>query len=320
MLNITTGKVPRAVKVVLYGPEGIGKTTLASQFPDPLFIDTEGGTAHLDVRRVQKPDTWKGLLAIVEEVAKTPGVCKSLVIDTADWAEQICTEYVCVKNNKDGIESFGYGKGYKYLSEEFMRLLIACDKVIDSGKNIIITAHAQTKKFELPDEMGAYDQWTMKLSKHVYPLVKEWADMVLFLNYKTYVVTTDTGSKKAQGGKRVMYATHHPCWEAKNRFGLPDEMDMSYEPIGAVIGHQKAAESTGSAGDTGIPPEADDTPVARLRGLLKDSGFTEAQLRHVVAQRGKYPEETPIDEYPENFVVGWCIAHFDKITAMIKED
>ena len=86
MLNITKGKIDRALKVVAYGSEGIGKTTFAAAFPEPLFIDTEGGTAHMDVRRIDKPQSWEELLSIVNEVAADPNVCKTLVLDTADWA------------------------------------------------------------------------------------------------------------------------------------------------------------------------------------------------------------------------------------------
>ena len=112
MLNITKGKINRAQKVVIYGPEGIGKSSLAARFPDPVIIDTEGGTAHMDVRRIDKPQSWEELLSIVKEVAATPGICKTLVIDTADWAEQLITTYLCNKYKQNSIESFGYGKGY----------------------------------------------------------------------------------------------------------------------------------------------------------------------------------------------------------------
>ena len=111
MLNFITGKIDRPLKVVIYGTEGIGKSTLASKFPDPLFIDTEGGTAHLDVRRTQKPQDWDELITLVREIADTPEVCKTLVIDTADWAESMCIEYICRKYSQPGIEAFGYGKG-----------------------------------------------------------------------------------------------------------------------------------------------------------------------------------------------------------------
>lgn len=85
MLKISTGKIDRAVKTVVYGSEGIGKSTFASRFPDPLFIDTEGGTAQMDVRRVEKLQTWEELITIVNEVAATPDICKTLVIDRQSW-------------------------------------------------------------------------------------------------------------------------------------------------------------------------------------------------------------------------------------------
>ena len=235
MLNIISGKLNRAQKVVIYGSEGIGKSTLAAQFPSALFIDTEGGADHMDVRRISRPIGWDELIADVNEVAKTPGVCGSLVLDTADWAERLAINEVCKKNKWQSLETPGYGRGYTYLSEEFTRLLSALDEVIAAGINVVITAHAKMRKFELPDEMGSYDRWEMKLSKQVAPLLKEWCDMLLFLNYKTFVVSTESNTKKAQGGKRVMYATHHPCWDAKNRHGLPDEMEMDFGNIAALF-------------------------------------------------------------------------------------
>lgn len=213
MLNIKNGKIARPQKTVIYGAEGVGKTTLTSQFPEPLFIDTEGGTAHMDVRRIDRPATWEELLSIVNEVAVTKDICKTLVIDTADWAEQLAIVCICGKYKKFGIEEFGYSKGYVYLAEEFSRFLASLDKVIAAGINVVVTAHAKMRKFEQPDEMGAYDRWEMKLTKQVAPLLKEWCDMLLFCNYKTYVVQSDNIMEKAkvQGGKRVMYTTHHPC-------------------------------------------------------------------------------------------------------------
>ena len=161
---------------------------------------------------------------------------KTVVIDTADWCEQFCIKSVCEMHSVKGIEDLGYGKGYVYVAEEFTKLLRECDKLIDAGINVVFTAHAQMRKFEQPDELGAYDRWEMKLSKKVAPLLKEWADMVLFCNYKTTVITdSKTNSKKASGGKRVMYASHHPCWDAKNRFNLPEQMEMSFDQIAHIF-------------------------------------------------------------------------------------
>ena len=260
MLNISSGRIEKPQKVVIYGPEGIGKTTFASQFPDPVFIDTEGSTYHMDVKRTEKPQSWQQLMDQVKQIAQTPGVCKTLVLDTADWAEMICTEMVCNKYQKKGIEDFGYGKGYVFLQEEFGRLLNALTEVINAGMNVVMTAHAKMRKFEQPDEMGAYDRWEMKLSKQVAPMVKEWADMVLFANYKTYVVAADDKGKKhkAQGGKRVIFTAHHPCWDAKNRQGLPEELPLDYASIARCIpGGSTAGAGTGAE----ISPTSQPGPV-----------------------------------------------------------
>ena len=268
-IPITKGKVETAKKVVIYGPEGIGKSTLASQFPDAVFIDTEGSTKELDVRRYPAPRDWNDIITAVEDCA-AEAPCKTLVIDTADWAEQLCIDDVCRKNNVKGIESFGYGKGYVYVTEAFQALLKSCDKCIEAGINIVFTAHAAMRKFEQPDEMGAYDRWEMKLTKKTAPLLKEWADMVLFCNYKTDVITDqNTKSKKATGGRRVMYASHHPCWDAKNRYGLADSMPMSFDQIAHLFTNTK-------------PPEANYR--SKLREFMKD--MSQEQKAEIIAKYG----------------------------------
>ncbi len=300
MLNISKGRVTRAQKVAIYGSEGIGKTTFAAMFPSPLFIDTEGGTAHMDVRRIDGIETWEDLIAAVEEVAATPDICKTLVVDTMDWAERLAVDKVCRDYKLKSIEAANYGKGYVYLAETVGELLAALDSVIASGKHVVVTAHAKMRKFEQPDEQGAYDRWEMKLSKQVAPLVKEWCDMLLFLNYKTFVLTTETNSKKAQGGRRVMYAAHHPCWDAKNRHGLPEEMPLDFASIAHIFGGAALAK-----------------PADQLRRLLADSGIDEAELQKVVSDKGHYPLDAPIDSYEEKFITGWCIRHFDQIKNVI---
>jgi len=335
MLNITKGKIARPQKVVIYGAEGIGKSSLAAQFPDPLFIDTEGGTAHMDVRRIDKPQSWEELLAIVKEVAATKEVCKTLVLDTADWAEQLVTTYLCNKYKQNSIESFGYGKGYTYLGEEFARLLGAFDTVLASGVHVVVTAHAKMRKFEQPDEMGAYDRWEMKLSKQVAPLLKEWCDLLLFCNYQTYVVTSENNTQKAQGGKRVMYTSHHPAWDAKNRVQLPEVLPLDYKHIAHIFSPGQSTPKQEAQPTAAPAPQAQPAPQPTpsqeiapedesvadiLRGVLKEKGVTEDELRQVLRTRGREEANVPLDDYTPEFVFGYVIRYWEQIMAIIEQN
>ena len=263
--KISSGVQQTPVKVVLYGPEGIGKTTFASQFPDALFIDTEESTKMLNVRRFDKPKTWADVLGMVAAVVSNPTICKTLVIDTADWAERLCEQYVCARGKVDSIEGFGYGKGYTMVGEEFAKLLDALTTVTTKGVNVVLTAHSMIRKFERPDEAGAYDRYELKLGNKAgnrcAAAVKEWCDLLLFANYKE-IVSEVGGKKKAYGGQRVMYTTHHPCWDAKNRFDLKDELPFDYQQIADCIFADGADGADGAKTSTQptrtTPPTAND--------------------------------------------------------------
>lgn len=333
-MKITQGKIITAKKVVVYGTEGIGKSTFAAQFPDPLFIDTEGSTKELDIRRFEKPSSWEMLKEQVEYVKKNKP-CKTLVIDTIDWAEQLCLEAVCARHNKKGIEDFGYGNGYVYEKEDFTRFLQSLSEVVDAGIHVVLTAHAVIRRFEQPDEMGGYDRYELKLGKKttnlISPLIKEWADMVLFANYKTFSVATDDSGRKhkAQGGQRVMYTTHHPCWDAKNRYGLPEQIAMDYSEIRAIIEvvpqaatpektEPKPTTETVSKIEAVLEPETFDDGIPQaLLDLMEESNITEEQVRQVVFQRGYYPVDMPIRDYLPQFVNDVLIGAWDQVKEMI---
>lgn len=235
-MELTRGRIVKGVKFLVYGPEGIGKSTFVSKIPGIAYIDTEGSTGEMDVVRFPTPTSWNMILQEVEEVSSHPEI-RGVVIDTADWAERMCIDHVLATRQMKSIEDAGYGKGYVYVYEEFGKLLNLMEALSQKGVHVGFTAHAMMRKFEQPDELGAYDRWELKMSKKVAPLVKEWASLMLFANYETMVYATDKDGKKhkAAGGQRVMYAAHHPCWDAKNRYGLPDKMPFDYEQVARVF-------------------------------------------------------------------------------------
>ena len=173
--EIKKGKIKSAIRLTMYGAEGIGKSTFASQFPDPLFIDVEGGTKQLDVARFPQPESWNELLEMVDAVIAEPTICKTLVIDTIDRAEAMLSAQLLAEAGVDSIEKYGggYGKGYTAIQERFNKdLLMRLDKVIVKGVNIVLLAHAAMRKLESPDD-PPYDRWELKVSKKVAPLIKE---------------------------------------------------------------------------------------------------------------------------------------------------
>ena len=323
-MKITRGKIASAQKVVVYGPEGIGKSTFASQFPDPLFIDTEGSTKNMDIARMDKPTSWTMLKNQIAYVKANPAVCKTLVIDTIDWAEQLCLNDICATYGKKGIEDFGYGNGYVYEKEEFGRFLNSLEELIDRGVNVVLTAHAQLRKFSQPDEFGEYDRWELKLGKktgsQISPLVKEWADMVLFANYKTVAVQADKeGNKfKAQGGERVMYTEHHPCWDAKNRHGLATMLPFDQPaPVNAEI--EKIVDEPPASAFSEAPPAVNipDALPKALADLMLQNGVDEKEIRLAVSQRGYFPFDMPIANYPPDFISGVLIGAWEQVFGMI---
>ena len=349
-LNITRGKIAKAQKVVIYGPEGIGKTTFASQFPDPLFIDTEGGTNQLDVARIDPaPQSWNELLGLIDAV-KAERPCKTLVLDTADWAEMLCIEHICIKNKWDSIETPGYGAGYTALKEEFGKLLNKLSDLIEAGINVVLTAHAITRRFDRPNEASSYDRWELKLQRKTAPLVKEWADVLLFANYKIIVENVDAGMNqkkgKARGGKRVMYAEHNPCWDAKNRYGLAGELEFDFKVIepfitiagstqqNSAIAPQPTQQSVPQPAQTAIPtPPPVSVPVSPqteapalpecwngVLALMKQDNITIEDIRILSSEINHFmPAEMDPANYDPDYVKRGIEAQWPLCVSKIRE-
>ena len=294
-MNITRGPVRSAIRVGIYGTEGVGKTTFASRFPGVVFIDTEGSTKHMDVARFDPPETYQDVLDQLAWVLGHTEDVGTVVIDTVDWLEKLIFRAVCDEKKIQNIEDIGYGKGYVYAKQKVQGLLELLDTIIGRGVHVVLVCHSMIRKFELPDEMGSYDRYTLKLNeKNIAPLIKEWVDMLLFVNFKTDVVTgADGKTKKGKGGqKRVMYANHSACWDAKNRFGLPDEMLFEYEQIAHLFGEAKPVEAVSEPEEKIEPME----PVV-LPHLKKDAPAEVTKIDTLPApekpKKGKKTEPEP---------------------------
>lgn len=247
------------LKIVIYGQEGVGKSTLAASFPGAVFIDCEGSTSRMNVRRLPKPTSWQMFTDEFEYVlinAAAKGY-QTVIVDTFDWAERLALETVCVENKVSGIEGIGYGKGWEYEKEMIGRFLDRTDRLINAGINIVLLCHAITRKTTLPEEMEEFDHWELKLgnktTNKIAPLLKEWSDMTLFLAFRTNVTAVDDKGKKhkATSCQRVMYTTKTAWWDAKNRFGMPDQLPLAWESLAPIFASGTQPAQTAASMTTG---------------------------------------------------------------------
>ena len=229
----TAGKLTSApVSVLIYGKDGIGK----SSFPPEgtIFQDVEGSTKELDVSRLPEAETYQDALDNIELLENEKHAFKHYALDTLDWLEPMIWKQV-VRNRppKDGnsIEDYGYNKGYTYAVDEWRAFLARLELMQRrTGMNVIMTAHGAIRTFENPEGEN-YDRYDLKLHKSVLGLVGEWPGAVLFATYESLVSKKKDDKKgKAVGdGTRVVYTQERPAFRAKNRYGLPFEMDLSWD-------------------------------------------------------------------------------------------
>lgn len=251
--NIIAGKLERPKRLVIHGPDGVGKSTFASQAPGAIFISAEDGTSHLDVIRFPAPDSWQDILDAIAALYEEKHEFKTVVLDSADWAEQIARDAICVENNVSSIEKIPYGKGWVFCQEKFSQLLKCFDALYANGMNIIIVAHTTVKSFNDP-EHEPYDRYSLKLDKRNDALIREWADYVLFANWDTRVnQKTDKmgnplpgleGKAKAKSyGKRLLFTQRSAAFDAKQRFAIPERLPLEWQAFwdahSAVVGNSK---------------------------------------------------------------------------------
>lgn len=225
--EVKKGKELRNFRLLIYGVEGVGKSTFASLLPDPLFIDIEDRIRHLDVCKV-RPKSWGELLILLEsikELIKENGLqTKTIVVDSIDWCQKLACDYVLSKSTAkiQSIEDFGYGKGYTYIYEEMLKMLRLLDK-LNECFHIACICHSIVSKFE--DPFGnTYDRYTLKLlsgqKTSVADTFKEWSDYMFFLNYRPKDKNTD---------ERVIYTNRTSLYDGKRSRELPDVVVFTKE-------------------------------------------------------------------------------------------
>lgn len=220
-------------RILLYGKEGIGKTTFGAEADAPVFIGPEEGYGLLDVTRFPAPHSWREVLEALRTLEKEPHEFKTVVIDTLDWLEPLCWRHVCENHPKHyaSIEDFGFGKGYVAAVDEWRVFIAALERVRSARKmQVILLAHAKIAKFKNP-EGEDYDWWTLMIHDKAAGLFSQWVDAVLFAQFRT-VVAKDKGAMKAKAigeVSRVLHTVRRPTFEAKNRLALPAVLPLSWK-------------------------------------------------------------------------------------------
>lgn len=242
--TIQKGKQKKPPRVVLYGSEGIGKSTFGAASPNPIFVQTEDGLNEIDCDKFPLCEDYETLLQQLRTIYSAEHGYQTLVIDSLDWLEKLIWADLCRTEKKKSIEDFGYGKGYKVALTLWKEVLTAIDYIRnDRGMAVILIAHAKIERFEDPESQG-YDRYTLRLHKDADATIREWSDAVLFATRKMRVQTEDLGFNKtratakavgADGGDRMIRANGSPACVAKNRFNITGEIPLSWDAFAKFL-------------------------------------------------------------------------------------
>lgn len=257
MLPITTTKTPRPPRIFLYGPAGIGKTTLVSSFPGVLVLPVEEGADALDVPRLPRPTTWDEAISLVDAVANEPSGHRALAIDSVTALQQMCIVKVCQNYNAKSIEEIGggWGKGWRPAHDLWMNFLDRLEVVRSRGMAILMVGHLEVRPYNDP-RLSAYDRFQPRLHKELLASTIERCDALLCANYKVFTESEEKGFNKTRArgigsGVRVLHCTEQPTHLAKNRYSLPDELPMEW--AGVLAGISAAFAPTVAAPVTSAP-------------------------------------------------------------------
>lgn len=238
--SISRDPVIAPPRIVLYGPHGVGKTTFGACAPSPILLPFEDGIGKLDVPRFPLLSNWAETNEALAALFKEDHEFATVIIDSLDWLEPVIWAETCLRHKQPDIESFGYGKGFLHACDVWREFFAGLAALREAKNMAIVTlAHTEIKTFADPNT-DPYDRYQIKLQARAAALAEEWADCVLFANYKTHVAKADAGfnRKIARGvghGERVLYTEERPGFRAKNRYSLPAELPLSWDAFSAAF-------------------------------------------------------------------------------------
>jgi hypothetical protein len=289
--DVIKGRIVAPVRVLMSGTDGVGKTTFAADAPSPIFVGKESGTEEIDTNRWPEVRSWSELLHAVDTLNKESHAFKTLALDSLDWLEPLCWQYVCATKrdragkSHDTIEGFGFGAGYVLALDVWRDLLSRLDALRNTRKmNIILIGHTLIKTFKNP-EGDDFERYQLKLHDKSAALLREWADAVLFANYETLTHQKDARAqvKGVSTGARVMHTERRAAFDAKNRYGLPDTMPLSWAAFAEAVATSRADRSVAiresiESALSGQP----DALIARVRLAVTKAGDDSAALANIL--------------------------------------
>jgi hypothetical protein len=226
-----------APRVLVYGVEGIGKSTFAAGAPSPVFIQTEDGLGSLAVDHFPVANKVSDVLDAISTLFDGGHDFKTVVIDSLDWLETLIWRDIEAKYDA---KDLAYGKGAMIAADKWREILDGLTALRnDRGMAVILIAHTEIKRFDSP-ETEPYDRYQPKLQARSSALVREWCDAVLFANYKTMIKKDDVGFNKTvsrgiTNGERLLFTSERPAYMAKNRYSLPESIPLSWEAFESAI-------------------------------------------------------------------------------------
>lgn len=226
-----------APRVLVYGVEGLGKSTFAAGAPSPVFIQTEDGLGALQVDHFPIATRVSDVLDAIGSLFSDDHEFKTVVIDSLDWLETLIWRDIEAKYDA---KDLAFGKGAMIAAGKWREILDGLTALRNErGMAVVLIAHTEIKRFDSP-ETEPYDRYQPKLQARSSALVREWCDAVLFANYKTIVKKDDVGFNKtvARGistGERMLFTSERPAYMAKNRYSLPESIPLSWEAFEKAI-------------------------------------------------------------------------------------